>query len=79
MTWEEDSMEGWYTGGTPPSEQQLREEIAYYERKCAELARKADGIELGALSLYRAHALHRKKLLAAVRDGRPEAWQEYRV
>lgn len=72
-------MDDWYTGGTPPSEQQLRDEIAYYERKCAELASKVHGQDHGVLSLCQAHALHRKKLLAAVRDGRPEAWLEYRV
>ncbi len=72
-------MNDWYTGGTAPSEQQLREEIAQYERKCAALTGEADGDDRGVLSLYEAHALHRKKLLAAVRDGRPEAWLEYRV
>ena len=71
-------MDGWYTGGTPPSEDRLRAEIEYYERKSVELARrKKNDHDLGALSLCRAHALHRKKLLAALRDGRPEAWQEY--
>ena len=72
-------MDDWYTGGTPPSEQQLCDEIAYYERKCAELAGKTHTQDHGVLSLWEAHALHRRKLLAAVRDGRPEAWLEYRV
>jgi len=79
MTYEETAMNGWYTGGTAPSEQQLREEIAFYERKCAALAGEAGGDDDGVRFLYAAHALHRKKLLAAVRDGRPEAWLEYRV
>ena len=72
-------MDGWYTGGPAPSERQLREEIVYYERKCAALTGETDDEDHGAISLYQAHALHRKKLLAAVRDGRPEAWLEYRV
>ena len=70
-------MDGWYTGGTPPSEDRLRAEIDYYERKSVDLARRMNDRNRIAVSLYKAHALHRKKLLAAVRDGRPEAWQEY--
>ncbi len=77
MTTEEKAVDDWYTGGTPPSEEQLCEEIAYYERKCAELTGKPHTQSRGALSLCQAHALHRKKLLAAIRDRRPEAWLEY--
>jgi len=72
-------MYDWYTGGEPPSEEQLQEEIAYYERKLAEFAKGRQGPSQAMLSLYQAHAMHRKKLLAAIKDGRPEAWTEYRA
>jgi hypothetical protein len=70
-------MDSWYVGGEPPSEAQLRREIAYYEKKVRELAGKLAGPNRGALSLYQAHAIHRRKLLAAVQDGRPESWLQY--
>lgn len=72
-------MYGWYTGGEPPSEEQLEEEIAYYEGKLAEFTQGRRGPSQVILSLYQAHALHRRKLLAAIRDGRPEAWTEYQA
>jgi hypothetical protein len=74
---EEDQMDSWYIGGDTPSEAQLRREIAYYENKARELARKSPARSGGALSLYEAHAIHRRKLLAALQDGRPESWLEY--
>ena len=70
-------MDGWYVGGEPPSEEQLRREIAYYEHKISDLSARLPSINRGVLSLYEAHAIHRRKLLAALMDGRPEAWQEY--
>lgn len=72
-------MYDWYTGGEPPSEEQLHAEIAYYEGKLAEFTKGKGGHSQAILSLYHAHTMHRKKLLAAIKDGRPEAWTEYQA
>jgi len=60
-----------------PTERQLRREIMYYERLAAQLRRSIDPGEKWKQHLYEEHASHRRKLLAALRDGRPEAWVEY--
>ncbi len=67
----------WHTLDHRPTESQLRREIAYYEGLAAQLRRSMDPSERWKQHLYKDHASHRRKLLAALRDGRPEAWVEY--
>ena len=67
----------WHVIDNPPTEAQLLEEISEYERKIARVRTSGDYHQAWKLHLYRAHLTHRRKLLAAIRDGRPEAWAEY--
>ncbi len=60
-----------------PTEAQLRKEIRYYLRLAIQARDSADANSRWRERLYRDHASHRRKLLAALRDGRPEAWLEY--
>ena len=60
-----------------PSEAQLRKEIRYYLRLAIQARNSPDTSSRWRERLYRDHASHRRKLLAALRDGRPEAWLEY--
>ena len=62
------------TGSSAVSEQAIREEIEYYERQAA-LARQTPGRKWwGLRTSYLDFAARRRMLLAALRDGRPEAW-----
>ena len=67
----------WNSLNRKPTAEELRLEIKYFERKASEARRSQDPEERWKYSLYRDHANHRRKLLAALRDGRPEAWFEY--
>ena len=67
----------WNLLGRMPTEAQLLREIRYYTRLATQMHLSQDSTDRWRESLYRAHASHRKKLLAALRDGRPEAWFEY--
>lgn len=67
----------WRTLDHRPTERQLRREIRYYERLAAQLRRLMNPSLRWKQHLYEDHANHRRKLLAALRDGRPEAWVEY--
>ena len=60
-----------------PTEAQLRKEIRYYLRLAIQARHSPDADSRWRERLYRDHASHRRKLLAALRDGRPEAWLEY--
>ncbi len=60
-----------------PTEAQLRREIRYYLRLAMHARNSSDMNNRWRERLYRDHASHRRKLLAALRDGRPEAWPEY--
>ena len=60
-----------------PTEAQLRKEIRYYLRLADQARHSPDPSSRWRERLYRDHASHRRKLLAALRDGRPEAWLEY--
>ncbi len=67
----------WHVVDNPPDEAQLLDEIAQYEREMARVRSDGDYHEAWKVYLYTAHISHRRKLLAAVRDGRPQAWAEY--
>ena len=67
----------WSLLTTPPTEAQLRKEIRHYLRLALQARNSADINSRWRERLYRDHASHRRKLLAALRDGRPEAWMEY--
>jgi hypothetical protein len=70
-------MEQWHVRDAAPSPARLREEIAFYEQKLATIQKPETSHDRGMALVYRAHIRHRRKLLAALRDGRPEAWAEY--
>ncbi len=55
----------------------LRQEIDYYENKVKDVVVPTTRHQRGMLQVYRTLASHRKKLLAAFRDGRPEEWLHY--
>ena len=61
------------------SEAGLLREIAYYESKAADLEECARAGELGLATVYRYSAKQRRQMLAALKDGRPDAWMEYPV
>ena len=67
----------WNLLGRTPTESQLVREISYYTLLAFKMRLSRNTADGWRESLYRAHASHRKKLLAALRDGRPEAWFEY--
>ncbi len=60
-----------------PTEAQLRQEIRHYLRLAVLARNSPDANSRWRERLYEDHASHRRKLLAALRDGRPEAWLEY--
>jgi hypothetical protein len=59
------------------SEERIRLEIAYYEDRIAEIGWPITPHEWGLLNNYRTLACFRRKLLSALRDGRPHAWMDY--
>ena len=59
------------------TEDALLREIVQLELQAAALGDPSDWGVRGIQLLYRINAQHRKRLLAAIRDGRPEAWAEY--
>lgn len=67
----------WHIVTNPPTEAQLLDEIAQYERQMAHVRSAGDYHQAWKVYLFKAHISHRRKLLAAVRDGRPQAWAEY--
>ena len=67
----------WHVVTNPPTEAQLLEEIAQYEREMDRVRSAGDYHQAWRTYLFKAHISHRRKLLAAVRDGRPQAWAEY--
>ncbi|MDJ0861181.1 MAG: hypothetical protein QNJ87_00185 [Gammaproteobacteria bacterium] len=67
----------WHVISNPPSEAQLLDEIAGFEREMERVRSVGGYHQAWKVYLFKAHISHRKKLLAAVRDGRPQAWAEY--
>ncbi len=69
--------EDWEAISTPPTTEVLLREIDFYERRAREVLESEPPEQRWKSSLYRDHASHRRMLLAAVRDGHPEAWVNY--
>lgn len=62
---------------TELDEQTLLEDIRYFEGKVRDLDRPTSAYERAMLRVYGSLLAHRRQLLMAYRDGRPEAWFEY--
>ena len=67
----------WHVISNPPTEAQLLDEIAGFEQEIARVRSTGDYHEAWKVYVLKAHISHRRKLLAAVREGRPQAWAEY--
>lgn len=52
-------------------------DIRYFEHRLAELAGCNNPRDLAQQQVYRLMLRQRRQLLAALRDGRPDAWPEY--
>lgn len=59
------------------SETSILEDIDYFERRLAALGEPADSHGRAMHRVYTSLLAHRRQVLAAFRDGRPEAWYEY--
>jgi hypothetical protein len=59
------------------SEERIRLEIAYYEDRIAEIGGPTTPHEWGLLNNYRTLVSFHRKLLTALRAGRPHAWMDY--
>ncbi len=68
------SVSGPFAGLT---EEFLLAEIAEYESRAEGLASPPAGVEPEMGMVYRTLAGYRRQLLAALRDGRPQAWLDY--
>lgn len=56
----------------------IRDEIFYFERKAEEVSDMEQASTNHTLrEAYLPFAQRRRQLLAALRDGRPEAWRQY--
>ena len=60
-----------------PIETMIHEEITYYRNKAQDVSSACERHEAELRECYLAFAQRREQLLAALRDGRPEAWREY--
>ena len=69
--------EDWNAIHAPPTMEELRQEIDFYELRAREVLESDSPEKDWKYQLYRDHASHRRKLLAALRDGRPETWINY--
>ncbi len=70
-------MASWHISDNPPSEEALFFEIIELEERLAELGTPDGWLEYEKQITFRESIRYRKMLLAAIRDGRPEAWAEY--
>lgn len=52
-------------------------DIAYFEAKVAEFDAPRTSYERAMQRVYRSLLIHRRQILAAWRDGRPDRWYEY--
>ncbi len=71
-------MSKWHVQNNLPSEETLFFEIADLEEQLAELGHPQGWPGQEQLIACRENIRYRKMLLAAIREGRPEAWSEYR-
>lgn len=59
------------------TEQAILADIRYFEAKLAGVPTPGTSYERAMLRVYASLLAHRRQVLAAFRDGRPEAWYEY--
>lgn len=60
------------------TEQALMDDIEYLEKHVRELQRSTDPEDQAMLRTYTRLLASRRQMLSAWRDGRPEAWRQYR-
>ncbi len=59
------------------TEEEILSDIAYFGERLDQLGSPSSVYERARKHVYTVLLRHRKQLLAAYRDGRPEAWPEY--
>ncbi|MDX1444295.1 MAG: hypothetical protein R3270_11075 [Gammaproteobacteria bacterium] len=59
------------------NEDNIVEDIRYFQRRLEALKNPDDGHDRAMHRVYSSLLAHRRQMLAAYRDGRPEAWFEY--
>jgi hypothetical protein len=59
------------------TEQAILADIRYFEDKLARQPEPSTSYERAMQRVYASLLAHRRQVLAAFRDGRPEAWYEY--
>ncbi len=62
---------------TEVSEEKLTRDIAYYEQQLMTIGAPANAHERGLRNNYSTLLRYGRKLLAALRDGRPDRWMDY--
>lgn len=65
------------TDYTKVTENEVLEDIRYFENRLDEIRGAESVYQRARRNVYRILLRHRRQLLAAIRDGRPEAWTEY--
>lgn len=59
------------------SEESILEDIRYFEKRLKSIGEPEDSHDRAMHRVYSSLLAHRRQMLAAYRDGRPEAWFEY--
>lgn len=59
------------------TEQDVIEDIQYFEQQLEGLSRKSDRRALAAAQVYRLLLRQRRQYLNALRDGKPDCWPDY--
>jgi hypothetical protein len=59
------------------TEEEILSDIAYFNDRLGQMGNASSVYERARKHVYTVLLRHRKQLLAAYRDGRPEAWPEY--
>lgn len=67
------------TDYTKVTENEVLSDIRYFEDRLDEIRHAESVYQRARRNVYRILLRHRRQLLAAIRDGRPEAWTEYNV
>lgn len=62
---------------TGVTEQNILEDIRYFEARLHSSDSAADSHSRAMSRVYASLLAHRRQMLAALRDGRPDAWYEY--
>jgi hypothetical protein len=59
------------------SEESILEDIRYFQKRLDAIGNPVDSHDRAMHRVYSSLLAHRRQMLAAYRDGRPEAWFEY--